>query len=143
MAISYFIYRHESVLEEFEEEAYQGERDADITDPSGLALKIEHFFNAEKAFLNPRLRLSDVAQAVASNRSYVSNYFNKELGITFFDYVNNLRIEYACSLLTRNTESIEMVALKSGFNSVATFYRVFSQKKGCTPANFREGDRSH
>lgn len=143
MAISYFIYRHESVLEEFEEEAYQGERDADITDPSGLAMKIEHFFNAEKAFLNPRLRLSDVAQAVASNRSYVSNYFNKELGVTFFDYVNNLRIEYACSLLTGNTESIEMVALKSGFNSVATFYRVFSQKKGCTPANFREGDRSH
>jgi hypothetical protein len=91
------------VLEEFEEEAYQEERDADITDPSGLAMKIEHFFNAEKAFLNPRLRLSDVAQAVASNRSYVSNYFNKELGVTFFDYVNNLRIEY---LPIRNQELV-------------------------------------
>lgn len=143
MAISYFIYRHESVLEEFTEDTHQGtEQDVEMTDTSCLAVKIEQFICKEKAFLNPRLRLSDVAQAVASNRSYVSNYFNKDLGVTFFDYVNNLRIEYACGLLTGNMESIEMVALKSGFNSVATFYRVFSQKKGCTPANYRGGGKT-
>ena len=139
MAISYFIYRHESVLEEFADEAEQAGFKQDDADGNTLAAKIEHFFLYDKAFLNPRLRLSDVAKAVGSNRSYVSHYFNSELETTFFDYVNGLRVEYACGLLSNTTDSIDAVAVSSGFNSPSTFYRVFSKVKGCTPAIFRGG----
>ena len=143
MAISYFISRHELVLEEFSDEANNQESADFVTetnvDENSLASKIEYYFNEEKAFLNSRLKLSDVARAVGSNRSYVSNYFNKELGSTFFDYVNGLRVEYACELLLSTDDSIDSVAMRSGFNSPSTFYRVFQQVKGCTPANFRAG----
>lgn len=144
MAISYFISRHESVLEEFSDDEANNQESADVAAESNvndnsLASKIEYYFNEEKAFLNSKLKLSDVAKAVGSNRSYVSHYFNQELGTTFFDYVNGLRIEYACELLLSTDDSIDSVAVSSGFNSPSTFYRVFQQIKGCTPSNFRGG----
>lgn len=146
MAISYFISRHESVLEEFSDEANNQEPPEVIeveavADENSLASKIEHYFKVEKGFLNSRLKLSDVASAVGSNRSYVSHYFNQELGSTFFDYVNNLRIEYACELLKNTNDSIDSIAMSSGFNSPSTFYRVFQQVKSCTPSNFRGGGK--
>ena len=141
VALLYFLSRHESVLEEFVEDSAV---DVEISKQDDLASnslgpKIESYFQQEKAFLNPKLRLSDVVKAVGSNRSYVSNYFNQDLNTTFFDYVNGLRVEYACELLSSTSDSVDVVAMNSGFNSPSTFYRVFQQVKGCTPANYRGG----
>lgn len=138
MFVCYFTYRHESVIGELGEEAVVDD-DTNVNDECAqtLASKIEDFFMQEKAYLNPRLKLSDVARSVGSNRTYVSNYFNKELNTTFFDYVNNLRIDYACQRLRTGSESLDVVALNSGFNSLSTFHRVFSKTKGITPAEYR------
>lgn len=94
-------------------------------------------FVEDRIFLNPRLKLSDVADMAGTNRTYVSQFFNCNNGASFFDYVNKLRVEYACELLKSSSENIETIALKSGFNSIATFHRVFSKFCGCTPAKYR------
>ena len=60
------------------------------------------------------------------------------MGISFYDFVNTRRIDYACSLLGNTSETVENIAYKSGFNSASTFYRVFVKVKGTTPAEFRK-----
>ena len=139
MVVSYFLYRHESVLDELQEpDATQSDGDTGKPVLEGdISAIINKLFVEEKLFLNPRLKLSDVARLVGTNRTYLSRFFNKENGLTFYDYVNNLRIKHAEELLLTTQHSLVEVAEKSGFNSLSTFRRVFEGSHHCTPNAFR------
>lgn len=140
MNICYFIYRHESVIEEF-----AGIVSAELpyvlesieTDISEIGQKIAALFRDEHIFLNPNLKLSDIAKAIGTNRTYVSTFFNRDAGCTFYDYVNRYRVDYACRLLENSKERINVIAEKSGFNSPQSFIRVFNKIKGVSPAKYR------
>lgn len=139
MFICYFIYRHESVIDELKEPvASEAPLRVDAGSMAGLQARVYRLFTDDRIFLNPRLKLSDVADMAGTNRTYISQFFNRDNGTSFFDYVNGLRVEYAKSLLLTSSDSIAMVAERSGFNSTATFHRVFSRLCGCTPAQYRK-----
>ena len=143
MIIDYFIYKHESVLDELTEVPSERCNGLDAgAESSELSRQITALFMEGQAFLNPHLKVSDVAMAVGTNRTYVSNYFNREAGSSFYDYVNGLRVEYACKLLVSTGESVKCVAEKSGFNSPQSFIRVFIRLKGVTPTAFRVSGQS-
>ena len=141
MFICYFIYRHESVIDELRENpGVQSGEEEEADAIAGLNGKMRKLFIEDMIFLNPRLKLSDVADMAGTNRTYVSQFFNRNNGASFFDYVNKQRVEYACELLKSSSENIETIALKSGFNFIATFHRVFSKFCGCTPAKYRSSN---
>lgn len=100
---------------------------------------LEQYMDGERAWLNPSLTLQDLALALNTNRTYLSEYFNKTLDTTFYDYLNGYRIKYACEilLLEQNLSNIQ-VSEKSGFNSLSTFQRAFEKHVGCTPAKYRK-----
>lgn len=147
MFICYFIYRHESVIEELSESGAPVElRDAPNTaeaDMSEIGRRIMVLFHDDKIFLNPNLKLSDIATALGTNRTYVSTFFNKEAGCTFYDYVNRLRVDFACALLINSKESLNIIAEKSGFNSPQSFIRVFNKIKGVSPTKYRTNEQFH
>lgn len=90
-------------------------------------------------FLNPKLTLQDVAQAVGTNRTYLSDYLNGTLHTTFYEYVNTYRVRYACSLLSAPDAcklSLTEVSERSGFNSMSTFNRAFVKVTGKTPTSY-------
>jgi len=64
-------------------------------------------------------------------------FFKKATGKTFSDYVNDIRIGNACSLLTESDKPISAIAFNCGFESLTYFNRVFLKKKGSTPRQFR------
>ena len=66
-----------------------------------------------------------MALAAGTNRTYLSRYFNRQNGQTFYDYVNSYRIQYAENLLKSTNFPLPEIAIKSGFNSISTFRRVF------------------
>lgn len=136
MTICYYIYRHEQVLEELKSEPIPVT--AQETVQSEIGVSIERLFREERIFLNPQLKLSDVARECHTNRTYVSNYFNQEAGVSFYEYVNRLRIDYACTLLGNRSESIKNIAEQSGFNSPQSFIRTFVKLKGVNPTEFRK-----
>ena len=122
--ISYFLYRHESVVNELEDSADNEEtEEAPDTADASLGKRIEHLFRDERIYLNSKLKLSDVAAAA---------------GTTFYEYVNGYRAEYAAGLLADGNMTLEAVAGEAGFNSLSTFYRVFSKIYSCTPSEYRE-----
>ncbi len=98
-----------------------------------------HNIREKELFLNAKLSLNDLATEMGTNRSYLSNCLNNELGVTFYDFINSFRLERAKALLGDATfeGSIEETALLSGFNSVSTFRRSFQKKYGCTPSQYR------
>jgi AraC-like DNA-binding protein len=60
------------------------------------------------------------------------------MGMSFSDYINGLRVDYASRLLEERPElSINDVMTKSGFTSSSAFYRNFKKFKGITPTEKR------
>lgn len=140
MFISYYIYKHESVLDELSDNQYTDVQDAITSDrkDSYIRKHITDLFENEKIYLNPNLKVSDIAAAIGTNRTYVSAYFNKETQCTFYDYVNRFRIEYACKQLDCTDDKIVQIAETSGFNSAQAFIRVFTKIKGISPSKYRK-----
>ena len=83
------------------------------------------------------LSLDDVAEFAGFSRYYFSRSFKKQTGYSFKDYLCQKRLQVAMDLLIRSNCSMREVAIESGFGSVATFNRVFREKKGCTPTQYR------
>lgn len=142
MFICYFIYRHESVVDElsnvmFNQTDTWTAQSVEDEIPA-LNRRLDKLFIEDKIFLNPHLKLSDVARLAATNRTYLSRHFNRDNGLTFLEYINNLRIDHACRLLKETDDKIDEIALNSGFNSLSTFRRAFTSRLGCTPTQYRQ-----
>lgn len=102
--------------------------------------KLHIAFEKKKMHLNPKLTILDLAAECGTNRTYLSTYFNNVLNSSFYDYVNKYRIEHVSqSMLIKTNESntIEEIALLSGFGSVSTFRRAFVKFTGVTPQEYK------
>lgn len=89
------------------------------------------------------LTLDMLAKDLHLNKYYISHIFKERLKISFPDFVNGLRVEHACELLSKEC-SITEVAFASGFSSIRTFNRAFVQRMGKNPTEYiriRSGKR--
>jgi len=81
--------------------------------------------------------LSDVAREVDLSRERLSRLFHETLGITFSDYMNQVRLGHARERLSHSNESITGIAYSSGFQSLSQFNRRFKSAEGMTPSEYR------
>lgn len=94
----------------------------------------------EQAYLQPDLTLPKLAATVGCSVNHLSQVINAGLGISFFDYLNQHRIEYAKQLLCEHgshRRAILNIAFAAGFNSNSAFYAAFRKSSGLTPAQYR------
>ena len=78
----------------------------------------------EKLFLLADLKLADVTLRLATNRTYLLAMLQKELHMTFSEFVNRRRIAYACQLRSEHPElTTREVAYASGYSTFSSFYR--------------------
>ena len=89
---------------------------------------------ATRLYLQHDLTLQQLAQAVGTNRSYLSQYFSRQ-GITYNTYINNLRINHFISRYqeiagTEEPLTAQQLASESGYRSYSTFSVVFKQRMG-------------
>lgn len=94
----------------------------------------------EQLFRNPDLRLKDVSDQLGIPTYQLSQVINTALNINFYDYVNNLRVEYVRENL-KSSESAHLkilaLAYDAGFNAKSTFNHIFKKHTGMTPSAFR------
>ena len=81
------------------------------------------------------LSLELLSKELHLNKYYISHIFQERMHICFKDFINNLRVECACSLLGKSS-SITDVAYTSGFSSVRTFNRAFLKYMQMTPREY-------
>lgn len=90
----------------------------------------------EKVFLQPDLRLEDLALRANTNRTYLARLLREEYGYGFPEYISRQRIAYACQLIQEQPNlTLEQLAEKTGYLYGSTFSRAFKQYTGVT---FRE-----
>jgi len=97
----------------------------------------------EKVYLNPKLTLTELALFVGTNRTYMSNYINRVLNTTFFEFINSLRLNHATEMLVSTNLTLEVIAEKSGFNSLSTFRRYFIHVHKCSPTVYKREHRKN
>jgi AraC-like DNA-binding protein len=81
----------------------------------------------------------EIADAVGVSEDYLSRVFNRELGLSPWDYLNRYRVLHAKTLLLNTSENIGSIARQVGFNDQAYFSRVFHKLTGMSPFAFRGG----
>lgn len=105
---------------------------------SELSRRISQLMDTEKLFLRPNLKIVDLVQHLGTNRTYIYQAINREMGLSFSEYVNRLRIDYAEQLITEDPDRpVTEIAELSGFSSATSFYRNFKTYKGVGPKEFQ------
>ncbi len=127
------------------EPASQNVQEPAAESPDLLFARIEALMEQKQIFRNQGLKITDVAAAVGSNRTYVSNSINRCAGKSFSDYVHFYRIRYAKVLMLLGREgepeTLEAVAEKAGYQSGNSFYRAFVKFEGKSPSEWLKAHR--
>ena len=96
-------------------------------------------------FIQKEFSLSQMSFDLKIPERFLSNFFNKELDITFSDWRKNLRIDHVCKLIEEGEAknlTIEAIATNAGFASRSKFIDAFKERKGVTPSAFIKSVRT-
>ncbi len=81
--------------------------------------------------------LGEVASICHYNPNHFSTVFHREMGMTYSEYLNRLKIAYAKELLLTTDAKITDICFESGFTSHSNFLRLFKKDTGISPIRFR------
>ena len=84
------------------------------------------------------ITIEQIAKIAFLSRSQFSYFFKLHTGKTYIQFLNELRIENASSLLKNNTATIEQICYEVGFKNVSNFVRHFKKIKGAKPSHYRK-----
>lgn len=87
------------------------------------------------------ISLEEAASIACLSPAAFCRYFKKFTRKTFSEFMNDLRIGFACKLLQGNNIGISQASMEAGFNSVSYFNRKFKILKGLTPMEYRKNFR--
>jgi len=104
----------------------------EVNDPMQMAMQyiLQNF--------QKRIQIHDLLDL--TNMSYASFYpsFKKTHQMPFKDYLLNVRVGYACKLLSEGSMHVSEIAYDSGFENLSNFNRQFKKIKGITPSQFQK-----
>ncbi|WP_337843191.1 AraC family transcriptional regulator [Rheinheimera sp.] len=96
---------------------------------------------SQKPYLEAGLKIAELAQQLEQTPHHVSETINGHAGLSFYDFINNYRVDEAARLLLNRKYdhwSVTDVGFQSGFNSNSTFFAQFKKRLKQTPKQFRE-----
>jgi len=103
--------------------------------------KLQHFMQTEEPFLNENITLSALSEQLNVSTEFLSKTLNERLNIKFFDYINHFRVEkFKQEVEKPENKNLTLTGIASncGFNSKATFYRVFKKIMNITPNLYKQ-----
>lgn len=87
---------------------------------------------------NEQIKIETIASVCGYSESNFCKTFKHSFGKTFHGTLNDYRVNIACIYLTETDDSIEDITTKIGFLDSKSFCRVFKQKKGISPKQYRK-----
>jgi AraC-like DNA-binding protein len=82
--------------------------------------------------------LAQVAGIACMSIPAFCNYFKRSTKKTYIDFLNEVRIGYACNLLMETKTPVLDICYESGYNTMANFHKQFLKVKGLTPLQYRK-----
>ena len=109
--------------------------DANIENCAYVIQDIEKYIEEN---LDKKLSLTDIAESIHMNKSYISRMFKEKAGENLFDYINKRKIEKAKHLIKNNELRMYEIALNVGMEDTAYFSRVFKKYEGISPSEYQK-----
>lgn len=106
-----------------------------------LKKKLHTLLEQEKIYLNDTLSLLDLSRKLGISDKKLSELLNQHLNVSFYNFINEYRVaEVKRRLQSGDNEKYTLlgIAFESGFQSKASFNRVFKQKTGMSPSKYRK-----
>lgn len=98
---------------------------------------IRHIINYLHLHFREQISLSSAAKEVYLTPNYAGELFRREIGMSFTEYVQRLRLDYATNLLIHSDLSVSDICFQSGFRSVSYFIKIFKSANGTPPHEYR------
>ncbi len=114
---------------------YLERRDKEAADADDIMHKARQYIEEN---YDSQLNLEEVAGEVGLSSSYFSRSFKKKFGISFTDYLNQLRVDRARRLLQSSSKNISEIAAEVGYNDSNYFSKVFKKEEGLAPTEYRK-----
>lgn len=97
------------------------------------------YMTTNKPYLKSDLKISELADTLSVPYYQLSQLINDEFSVNFYDFINAYRVDEAKRLLVEDTRNFKILAIayEVGFNSKATFNRVFKKTTGYTPSEYK------
>jgi Bacterial regulatory helix-turn-helix proteins, AraC family./Glycosyl hydrolases family 39. len=106
------------------------------------ASKLQQKTNKIVSYLNKNyynsISLQDLALYMDFTPQYLEKLMKQSLNSTFYDYLNQIRLQASLDLLKHSDQSISFISLSCGFSNLSSFQNLFSSKYGISPAAYRE-----
>ena len=103
--------------------------------------RLNEYIIEHKPYLNQEIKLPDLAVKLDMQTNHLSQLINDRLGLKFFDFINQLRVEEAKKRLQNpiyKNDKLFKIAMDSGFNNKTSFNNYFKKLTGTTPSEFRK-----
>ncbi|MCF2506265.1 AraC family transcriptional regulator [Dyadobacter sp. CY107] len=100
--------------------------------------RIEKVFVYMRDNYDKEINLEGVSRLAGMSEVSFSRFIKKRTGKTFIESLNEIRLGHASRSLINTTNTISEIAYKCGFNNLSYFNRIFKNKNGCTPKEFRD-----
>lgn len=108
-------------------------------DVAAMKNRLHDIMKEDKIFCDEDLTLKRLADLLSITPHQLSEFLNKHMNISFNNYINQLRVGEAVSLMKSQPErSISSICYSVGFNSRSVFYSSFSNFTGVSPARFKK-----
>jgi AraC-like DNA-binding protein len=92
-------------------------------------------------YTTPQAHIPAAAALLHMQKSAFCKFFKRHTGKAFTNYINDMRIAYACRMLAETDDTIARIAYGAGYENLSYFNRTFLCQKGVTPGNFRKAHR--
>lgn len=100
--------------------------------------RLDDLMNLEQLYLNEDLSLPGLSKRLGLHTHQLSEILNSRLGCTFRNYINQFRLQEAAKLLLEKPDmTILSIIYASGFNSKSSFHKLFQERFGISPQNYR------
>ena len=104
-----------------------------------MFLQLEQRIINERLFRKPKISRDELIALLGVDKGTFVSLLMVFSGKPFNRYINDMRLDYAASLLRKNTNfSVEAIAIDCGIPVRQTFYRLFTEKFGLSPAEYRK-----
>jgi AraC-like DNA-binding protein len=116
-----------------------------VYDHKGLAVRIKKMICDNHLFRDIHFSRENLANELDVSTARVSTIFQEEIGASFYEFVNRQRTYYARRLLkaySHKNDTLEDIALQSGFSNRMTMHRMYLKVYGITPGDERKRVRS-
>lgn len=105
-----------------------------------IGQRLERWVAHERGYLDPDIKLTGLAECIGTSPQLLSQYLNDVLGLSFFDYINGLRVAEVQKMMrdrSNETRTLLDLAFAAGFTSKSTFNTSFKKISGLAPSIWR------